>query len=86
MALSEERVAECPICGEPVRRNQSRVLTDAGLAHLPCTGRKIPPDPPPEGYEEGKRREERKLAALRADVARRLGKPELARKWEEKAQ
>jgi hypothetical protein len=67
-----EEVAECPICGRPVRRNDPRDLTDTGLAHLVCTGRKIPPDPPPEGYEEANRREERKLAGLRGEVASRV--------------
>jgi hypothetical protein len=78
-----EVVAECPICGRPVRRSDPRDLAlvtdparlgDVALCHLACTGREIPPDPPPEGYEEAKRAEERKLEALRTAVAARLGK------------
>jgi hypothetical protein len=66
-----EVVGDCPICEEPVRRCDARDLTDAGMAHPACTGRKLPPDPPPERYEEAKRKEERKLEALREEIAAR---------------
>jgi hypothetical protein len=75
----EEQVAECAICGEPVHPCDPRELTDAGLAHIDCTGKELPPDPPQEGYEDAKHKEERKLEALRADVARRLAQREEGR-------
>lgn len=52
--MLDEAVSVCPICGQAVRRRDPRDLTADGLAHLACTGREIPPDPPPEGYEEAK--------------------------------
>jgi hypothetical protein len=69
--MLNEAGSVCPICGRPVRRRDRRVLTDGRLAHLACTGRPVDPDPPPEGYEEAKLTEVRKLAALRAEVAER---------------
>jgi hypothetical protein len=75
--MNFEQMAECPICGEPVRRRDRRDLIDGGLAHLLCTRREITPEPSGEQLQNAKRQERDKLEAMRAAAAGRIREREL---------
>ena len=68
-----EKVAECPRCGEPIRRCEKRAVVETNeepeLLHLVCAGREPERELSGEELQEAKDAPVRRWEALRAEAA-----------------